>query len=838
MGEVYRARDSRLKRDVAVKVLPASFSSDPDRLRRFEQEAQAAGSLNHPNIIAVYDVGTHDGAPYVVSELLEGQTLRGHLAGGSLSPRQAVDCAAQIAQGLAAAHEKGIVHRDLKPENVFVMTDGRLKILDFGLAKLTQTEPGGTRTDIPTAAAEGTEPGVVLGTLGYMSPEQVRGQPADHRSDIFSFGAILYELLSGQRAFRGGSAADTMSAILREDPTDLSVTNRAISPGLDRILRHCLEKNPEKRFQSARDLAFDLETLSGVSGQAAIAPAALPGPRRRAAIVAAVSALVLLPAAAYLAGRRVERAGRADPPAYHQLTYRHGSIQAARFAPDGQTIMLAAAWDGGPLEIFSTRLEFPETRPLGLPGEASLLSVSSRGELAIVANGQLIPHGMFRGTVSRVALAGGAPREIAENVIFADWSPDGQTLAVVRMVEGHYRLEFPAGRVLYETPGWIAHARVSPKGDRIAFLEHPVWPDDRGSVVLVDLSGKTRTLSTGWESEQGLAWSPDGKEVFFTSSPAGIARDLYAVDLSGRQRLVARVPGGMVLQDIFRDGRVLMTRSTERLSALYLGPGEERERDLSWLDWSLPKDLSPDGKTLLFCEEGRGGGPHYTACLRGTDGSPVVRLGEGSPSEFSPDGKWVLVSVSTSPEQLLLLPTGPGEPRRLDLGTIKNTLYASFFPDGRRILICGMEPAGTPGLYTLDLSGGKPRRIAEGLTIISSRHISPDGKTVVALDAAGKLVLLRLDGGLARPLPGSIPNDTALRWSDGGDFFVAQGRKVVEIFRLDVATGRREPWRTLAPPDPAGVRGSRPILLSADGKSLVYGCYRVLSDLYIVEGLR
>src|SRR5512135_3716020 len=284
MGEVYRARDTRLKREVAVKVLPASFSSDPERLRRFEQEAQAAGSLNHPNITAVYDVGTHDGAPYVVSELLEGETLRAQLAGGAISPRQAIDCAQQIAQGLAAAHEKGIVHRDLKPENLFVTADGRLKILDFGLAKLTIAEDRGPATNLPTATA-GTEPGVVLGTIGYMSPEQIKGKPADARSDIFSFGAILYEMLSGRRAFHGDSAGETMAAILKEDPPDLSVTNQAVSPGLDRIVRHCLEKNPEQRFQSASDIAFGLEALSVPGGSAPRAvPAASAGQWRHAAL--------------------------------------------------------------------------------------------------------------------------------------------------------------------------------------------------------------------------------------------------------------------------------------------------------------------------------------------------------------------------------------------------------------------------------------------------------------------------------------------------------------------------------------------------------------------------
>src|SRR6266536_1121573 len=298
MGEVYRAKDPRLGREVAIKVLPASFSQDADRLRRFEQEARAAGILNHPNITAVYDIGTHEGAPYVVQELLEGETLRSDLVGGKFSPRKAIDYALQIAHGLSAAHEKGIVHRDLKPENVFVTRDGRVKILDFGLAKLTHAEEGSLATSLPTATA-GTEPGVVLGTLGYMSPEQVRGRPADARSDIFSFGAILYEMLSGKRAFHRETAADTMSAILREEPEDLSSTNRQVPPALDRIIHHCLEKNPEARFHSAHDLAFQLQfPATGDASGIAAAPALK---RRMPPALLAMGAIVLVLAAAVAA---------------------------------------------------------------------------------------------------------------------------------------------------------------------------------------------------------------------------------------------------------------------------------------------------------------------------------------------------------------------------------------------------------------------------------------------------------------------------------------------------------------------------------------------------------
>src|SRR5690348_3336242 len=322
MGEVYRARDPRLGREVAIKILPSQFSADSERLRRFEQEARAAAALNHPNILAIYDLGQSNGSPYIVSELLEGESLRDRLRSGPLPLRKAVDYATQIALGLAAAHDKGIVHRDLKPENLFITKDGRAKILDFGLAKLTEHI-----SDAETVVhSDGTTPGMVLGTVGYMSPEQVRGIATDHRSDIFTFGAILYEMLSGKRTFRGDTPADTMSAILKEDPPDLSETNRAISPAAERIVRHCLEKNPEERFQSARDIAFDLEAISSVSSGPMTAPATSPASsrRRRRAIFAAVGTLGLIMASS-LAWWLGAQTGRADFPNYRAITFRRGS---------------------------------------------------------------------------------------------------------------------------------------------------------------------------------------------------------------------------------------------------------------------------------------------------------------------------------------------------------------------------------------------------------------------------------------------------------------------------------------------------------------------------------
>src|ERR1041385_2438681 len=299
MGEVYRAYDEAMHRDVAIKVLPADLTTDKERLARFEQEAQTAGALNHPNILVVHHIETHEGAPYIVSELLEGATLRERTGGAALPQRKAIDYALQTAQGLAAAHEKGIVHRDLKPDNIFITKDGRVKILDFGIAKLTQPEGIQSQTEIPTRRVD-TNPGTVMGTVGYMSPEQVRGKGVDHRSDIFSFGAILYEMLSGHRAFHGESAADTMSAILKEDPPDLSDTNQNISPALERLVNHCLEKNPEARFHSARDLAFALEALSGSTPTSAqtMAMTAVSSRRltRRELILGSVAAVAVIAA--------------------------------------------------------------------------------------------------------------------------------------------------------------------------------------------------------------------------------------------------------------------------------------------------------------------------------------------------------------------------------------------------------------------------------------------------------------------------------------------------------------------------------------------------------------
>jgi hypothetical protein len=433
MGEVYRAKDSRLGRDVAIKVLPESMARDSERLRRFETEARAIAALNHPNILSIHDIGTYKGAPYLVSECLEGQSPWLALNGRLLPLRRAVDYGTQIAQGLAAAHDKGIVHRDLKPENVFVTRDGRVKILDFGLAKLVQPEASSYEGAAMEAAP--TSAGVVLGTVGYMSPEQVRGEPADARSDIFSLGTILYEMVSGHRAFPRDTSAETMTAILKEDPPELSLSGKPISPVLDRVVRRCLEKNPLQRFQSARDLAFNLESLSGTSSTSAatstarlaVATAENRASRKWLMTLAAGALLLALVAAGIW--KLGARSNSLPLPNYHQLTFDRGLVYAARFAPDGRSIYYSASWNGQPVQLYSTLPEAPESRPLNL-GNSTLFAVSA-SQLAISAGCKDRYVGLCQGTLGLVPLAGGTPREVADSVLAADWSTDGSEMAII-----------------------------------------------------------------------------------------------------------------------------------------------------------------------------------------------------------------------------------------------------------------------------------------------------------------------------------------------------------------------------------------------------------------------
>jgi dipeptidyl aminopeptidase/acylaminoacyl peptidase/predicted Ser/Thr protein kinase len=841
MGEVYRARDGKLNRDVAVKILPAEVAADPERRQRFEQEARAASSLNHPNIVTVYDIGSSVSTLYIAMELVEGKSLRELLSSGPVPVRKILDLAIETADGLAKAHAAGIVHRDFKPENLIVTPEDHIKILDFGLAKLMEpsTDDFSERS---TVAKVQTRSGQIMGTAGYMSPEQASGQAVDFRSDQFSLGVILYEMASGRRPFQGKSGGETLAAILRDRPEALSSVNPSVPVVLRWIIEdRCLAKDPKERYGHTGDLLRELrsirEHLSEASGGLAPVRATRYLRHRWIGLAAVALALVL---AGVLIGRRTWRAPSTTPPTFHPLTFRNATIWSARFAPDGQTIIYGAAEGGRPVELLLTRPESPESRPLGFP-QTEILSISRSGEMALSLDRRHLGGWLYTGTLARVPIAGGAPRPVLEEVFQADWAPDGSGLAVVRGLPAQV-LEFPIAKALYRTSGWISDPRVSPRGDRVAFIDHTSLGDSRGSVVVVDLAGKKTNLTREWSSALGLAWSGAGDEVWFTAAESGANQALYGVTLAGVERLMHRTLASLMIHDVSRDGRVLLAQDTRRTGILGLAHGDAKERDLSWLDWSIATDLSADGSALLISEQGSGSGPDYTVYLRKTDGSPAVRLGEGNGVALSPDGRWVLSPLPSAPTQMILLPTGAGEPRRLAETGLLFQDGGSWLPDGKRFLYSANEKGHPARVYVQDVEGGKARPVTpEGVTLPLGAHpLSPDGRLLALLDAEQKGRIYPVDGGESRPVPGASPGETPIGWSaDGRSIYVfLRGAPPVRVFRIAVDTGRRELWREITPNEPEGVVAISRLTVTPDGKSYVYNYRRILSALYLVEGLK
>jgi hypothetical protein len=840
MGEVYRAKDTKLDREVAIKVLPSHLAQDASALARFEREAKAVASLTHPNILAIFDFGQQDEIAFAVTELLEGETLRGRLSTGPLPVRKAVEYGVQIAHGLAAAHGKGIVHRDLKPENVFVTEAGHVKILDFGLARVTGSASDSTQS--PTAVAA-TEPGTVMGTVGYMSPEQVRGKPADHRSDIFSFGAILYEMLSGRRAFTGESAAETMAAIAKEDPPEISATNASVPVGLDEVVHHCLEKSPAERFQTATDLAFALQALSGHSTPRS-GMAALPGRKHssRGLQLALLGAAIAAAVGSFVAARR----GHVELPTFHRLTFERGIVEAARFSADGHTIVYSAAWNGDPAAIFSTRSGASESRALGYP-DTALLALSASDELALSVRHRPaweIYWSVGTGTLARAPLAGGEPREDLEGVHCADFSRDGQSLAVVRRQDGKTRLEYPMGKLLYETSGWISDPRISPSDDRVAFLEHPTLQTDEGSVSVVDRQGRTTTLARGFVRLEGLAWSPKGDEIWFTATRTGSARALRSVTLAGKERVLLRVPGALTIFDVAKDGRVLLAQESLRREVYGRAPDATAERDLSWLDYASPQGISNDGSIFTFGEFGEAGGTGRSY-VRKTDGTPAVRLAEGDPIAISGDARWVLAQTpgDLMARQFVLLPTGPGQPQPISTEPM-NYEGGAFVPDGKRVVLVANRPGHRRQVFVQAIDGGGPRPVTpEGIgpgAIDFLPSISPDGRFIVVRDKAESVFLWPLEGGPPRQVSWPVAGqDCVVNFtSDGRGLLILQGNAIpARVSRLNITTGEKQPLLELTPRDPAGVVGIDNLNMTRDGRAYVYSFVRRLCDLYVVEGL-
>ena len=820
MGQVYLARDERLSREVALKVLPEDVSSDPVRMRRFENEARSASALNHPNIVTIYDVGTSGSLAWIAMERVDGKTLRELLSRDALPIRRLLPVAAQIAEGLATAHEAGIVHRDLKPENVMVTKDGLVKILDFGVAKLA---PTGSDGSAGRALAEtATFPGTVVGTIAYMSPEQAAAQPVDFRSDQFSFGSLLYEMATGKRAFQGKSAVDTLAAVLKEEPRPVAELSPGTPAPLRWIVERCLAKEPGRRYASTRDLARDLETLRDHSSESSgAALISTPRPRRlRIAALLTAAAVLAGFVGIFLAGRK---SGSRPIPDFQRLTFRRGAVASARFAPDGRTIVYGAAWDGEPIRLFSTRTDGRESRRLDLP-DGDLASVSSLGEIAMLL-GYPEAFDEWTGTLARVPLTGGAPRKMSEGVRGADWSLDGKNLVVIRVHEGKWRIEFPIGKVLYETESVIGSPRLSPRGDRIAF-----WTSrdqSNATVESVDLAGKHSVLSGPWKRGGGLAWSPDGGEVWFSANQGGWQSPLYAVTPSGKMRVVTRLPSWIELRDVFHDGRALLALVRPHANIRAATAGETQERDLSWHEGSLVKGLTPDGKTMLFDEEAEG--DFHVIYVRPTDGSPATRIGEGRSLAISPDGQWVAANARGRGSTLVLLPTGPGEARVLDAAG-EGVQEAAFFPDGKRLLIDGSRVID---LQTGKVSAGAP----EGATC---QAFSPAGTEMACVGPADEGVIWALEGGGLRPIPGFLPGECVMQWSsDGRSLYVCHLDIVpLRVFRLDLTTGKRELWHEFRPTETAALAAwTYYFAMTPDGKAYAYSTFNLPSDLYLVTGL-
>ena len=840
MGEVYRAKDARLGREAAIKVLPASLAGDADRLKRFEQEARSASALNHPNIVTIYDVGSQGADSYIAMELVEGQSLRGAMASGALPTRKLLDIGAQIADGLAKAHAAGIVHRDLKPENVMVSKDGFVKLLDFGLAKLF-VAPTEQASVAPTIVHQETQPGTVMGTVGYMSPEQASGRPVDFRSDQFTLGSILYEMATGQRAFQKATGAETLSAIIRDEPESFERLNPRAPAPLRWIVERCHAKDPEDRYASTRDLARDLKSIrdhlseTTTPSQAHAAEARRATSRMRWAWIAAAVAL-----AAALGFFAAKRLGSASQPTFQRLTFQRGTVWAARFGPDGQTVYYGAAWEGMAGRVFSLRPGTPESSAIAIP-EANLLAIAPSGEMAV----QLAPKTSVTsfapiGTLARVSLSGGAPKEILADVTYADWAPNQSDLAVVHRVSGKERLEYPIGKVLYETGGWIQGPRFSADGRLIAFIDHPASGDD-GAIAIVDAAtGKKTELAAGWATVQGLAWGPGGREVWFTAAREGIEREIYGVTTSGKLRLVRTMQGTPALLDLRPDGSALLTEDDYRSSVMSFLPGQPLGKDLSWFDWGSDRALSADGKLLLFDETGEGGGANGGVYLRSTDGAPAVRLSEGLGVAISPDSTWVLTRGLRDPSRFVLVPVRAGQPRELSPDDLGHPGYGTFFPDGTRFAFEANAPGRGTRLYVQALSEGSRRAVSEEGLNPTRIFVSPDSRWIAAVGPDFRVHLYPSDGsGPARDLSESGAHDFPAGWTaDGKGLYVSQNGIPCAVDLIDVPTGRRTHVRDLAGPDAAGITSFGPARVTPDGKTMTIGLARILSTLYRIRNLK
>lgn len=852
MGEVYHARDHRLGRTVAIKILLAAREASPAQLERFRREARSIGRLSHPHICTLHDVGEQDGVPYLVMEYLDGETLAERLERGPIPIERARLYAVQIAEALGALHERDVIHRDLKPSNV-MLTAGGAKLLDFGLAKLRDGEYAEAVTE-PTKSLSLTDPGSIVGTLPYMAPEQIEGQDVDTRTDIFSFGVVFYEMIAGRRPFTGETRAALMAAIVGAEPPSLQTIEPLVTRALERLIRRCLAKRNDDRWQTARDLAAELKGISEQAPEPATTVHAPVRVRRRAWIIGALVAAA--GAGGVFAGRAMVVPRPATIAEYWPATYRRGVVSSARFSPDGQSLIYSASWEGRPYRVFLGGARSGDARDLGVDG-ARVLSISNAGDMALLFGPQNIQRAFGTRTLARIPMAGGARRDLLNGVVDADWIPGTNDLAVIRDPGGNrpWIVEFPIGTPVHETrAAWSI--RVSPDGNRVAFFEGPAVFDSvpEGMVTVVERSGQKSTLSKGWTG-LGLAWTPTGDEIWFTGTHGGVADPanttnesrggppwLQAVSLSGVERTVHRAPDWLVLHDISRDGQVLLARNTIRMEMACRRPSDESERDLSWLYSSLTGAISLDGETVIFHDVlgGRTPSGNPTVFRRNLDGSPAIPLGEGLARALSPDKKWVLAQLQ---DDLVLLPMGAGANVTLPKGGLRRVAGGAWL-DATRIVFLGIPDDNQPRGYVQEIPDGAPRAITPPGVVLAFRAAVHDNSSVLG-QLEGQWRLYPTAGGEPTPVRALSSNDVPVQWSDDGRFMYAMesvsppGRPSRDVYRVELATGKRVLWKTLGPRDAVGVEATAAnIAIAPNGQSYCYSFTRRLGDLFIATGLQ
>ena len=858
MGVVYLAQDVRLGRKIALKLLPSQFTNDKDRLRRFQQEARAASALNHPNILTVYEVEQRDRLHYIATEFVDGVTLRQHMQARQMSLDEVLDIAVQVASALQAAHAAGIAHRDIKPENIMIRADGYIKVLDFGLAKLTENE-------LSPASAE-TNPGVVMGTPRYMSPEQARGLDVDLRTDIFSLGTVIYELVTGKLPFEGQTTSDVIAALIKDEPEPMHTSVPDLPAEFEQVVSRALVKDRGMRYQTVGEFSSALQGLKDkiklgalvhtnddslnahtIKTRTATDPHAKQNTDRVSlskgwTLTIALGLIVVVGVVTVLSFKRRSASLNERITAESSLTNRDGFVSMARFAPDGKRVVYSAGFDGKPLELFYNNGESAESRSAGIES-ASLKSVSRTGKIAVLVNFELNWSDGFNGTLQILPAGGGPPETTIEGVDDAAFAPDGNTFAIFRSVLGEQQLEYPAGNVLYKSPGWMSYPRFSPKGDKIAFFEHPLG-DYSGSIAVFDLESKKKTdISTDWQALKGLAWNPKTGEIWFGGSKESKTGSINAVSLSGQLRMkLYAVPGQNArVEDISDDGRMLILQGTNHTTMIMLQGKSETEAVDSRFAWSTSADISADGKTLLFYQwgyEGRDGSDISGVYLERLQTSEPVKLGPGKALALSPDGQWALALQPTKPQpQLILLSTSLGQPKLLSNPGIKEYHFASFFPDGTQILFTGLEARDEAVIrsFVQDVDTGQVHPFTEEGT--TALRVSPDGKRVITLQPDGTYYIQFLNGGEPKEIPGLESDDEPIQWSDDGRavFVKAAGDFATRIYRVDLATGRRREWSNIDPPNKVGHVGLEVnpggILITPDGKVCIYTYWILLQQI-------